>query len=72
MTRSNFSSATRAKNRQQYMYLKTKGDNGVKDQTEVAQILANYFPNAALSMGGDHVNNFTEDDHSDHSSVKTI
>ena len=27
---------------------------------------------AALGIGGDHENNFTEEDHSDHSSVKTI
>ena len=38
----------------------------------MAEILANYFTNAALSIGGDHVNNITEEDHSDHSSVKTI
>ena len=54
------------------IYLKTEGDNAVKDQTEVAVILANYFTNAARGIAGDHVNNFTEEDHSDHSSVKTI
>ena len=54
------------------IHLKTEGDNAVKDQTEVAEILAKYFTNAALSIGGDHVNNIKEEDHSDHSSVKTI
>jgi len=54
------------------IYLKTKGVKAVKDQTEVAEILANYFTSATLSMGGDHVNNFTEEDRSDNSSVKTI
>ena len=38
----------------------------------MAEILAKYFINAALSIGGDHLNNITEEDHSDHSSVKTI
>ena len=38
----------------------------------MAEILANYFTNAALGIGGDHVTNFTEEDHSDHSSVETI
>lgn len=37
----------------------------------MAEILANYFTNAALGIGGDHANNFTGEDHSDHSSVKT-
>lgn len=37
--------------------------NGVKDQTEVAEILANYFTNAAQSIVVDHLNNFTEEDH---------
>lgn len=49
------------------IYLKTAGD-----KMEVAEILANYFTIAALGIGGDHVNNFTKEDHSDHSSVKTI
>ena len=54
------------------IHLKTEGDNAVKDQMEVAEILAKYFTNATLSIGGDHLNNITEEDHSDHSSVKTI
>ena len=45
------------------IHLKTKGDNAVKVQTEEAEILANHFTDAALSMGGDHVNNFTGKDH---------
>ena len=36
------------------IHLKTEGDNTVKDQTEVAEILANYFTNVASSIGGDH------------------
>lgn len=51
--------------------LKTEGE-AVNDQMEVAEILAKYFTNATLSIGGDHLNNITEEDHSDHSSVKTI
>ena len=43
------------------IYLKTEGDNAVKDQTEVAEILTKYFTNAALSIGGDHVNNIKEE-----------
>ena len=35
-------------------------------------MLANYFTNAASSIGGDHVNNLTEEDHDDHNSVKAI
>ena len=74
MTRSNLFSATRGAPAKEStaIYLKTKGDNAVKDQTEVAEIPANYFTNATLSMGGDNVNNFTEEDRSDNSSVKTI
>lgn len=37
---------------------------------EVAEILTNYFAKTALGIGGDNVNNFTEEDHSDHSGVK--
>lgn len=37
----------------------------------MAEILANHFTYAALSTGGDHVNNITEEDHSGPSSVKT-
>ena len=51
---------------------KTEDDNSVKDQKGVAEIIAKYFTNAALSIGGDHVTNLTEEGHSDHSSVKTI
>ena len=71
MTRSNFFISNKSKE-SAAIYLKTKGVKAVKDQTEVAEILANYFTNAALSMGRDHVNNFTEEDCSDNSSVKTI
>ena len=53
------------------IHLKMESDNTVKDQTEVAEILANHFTYAALSTRGDHVNNITEEDHSGPSSVKT-
>lgn len=49
-----------------------ESNKAVKDQTEVAEILASYFTSAALGIGGDRVNNFTEEDHSDHSGVKTM
>ena len=54
------------------IYLKTNEHNVVKDQKEVAETLATYFTNVALDIGGDHVNNLTEEDHSEHSSVRSI
>ena len=42
------------------------------NQFEVAELLADYFNTAALSIGGDHVNDLTERDHDNHNSVKII
>lgn len=52
--------------------LKSEESKIVKNQTEVTEMLANYFTNAASSIGGNHVNNLTEEDHDDHKSVKAI
>ena len=41
-------------------------------EKEVAETLATYFTNVALDIGGDHVNNLMEEDHSEHSSVRSI
>ena len=55
------------------IHLNSETDNKVvQDQKEVAEMLASYFTNAALSIGGDHVINLTEQDHNNHSSVRTI
>ena len=54
-------------------HLKSEPDNKViPGQKEVAEMLASCFTNAASSIGGDHVINFTEEDHNNHSSVRTI
>ena len=52
--------------------LRTKEGKVTSNQPEVAELLANYFTTAASSIGGDHVNNLTESDHRDHSSMKVI
>ena len=38
----------------------------------MAEILANYFTDAALNIGGDHVNNLTEEDNNEHNSVRSV
>ena len=42
------------------------------DQKEVAEMLATYFTNAALNIGGDNVVNLTEEDDNNHTSVMMI
>ena len=43
------------------------------NQTEVRELLANYFTTAASNISGDHVNNLiSENDHQFHNSVQTI
>ena len=54
------------------IHLKTKENNIKKNQSEVAETLASYFINEALNIGGDHVSHLTEEDHSEHDSVKSI
>ena len=54
------------------IHLKTKENNMKKNQSEVAEMLARHFTNAALNIGGDHVSRLTEEDHREHDSVKSI
>lgn len=54
------------------IHLKTKENNIKKNQSEGAKTLARHFTNAALNIGGDHVSHLTEEDHSEHDSVKSI
>ena len=54
------------------IHLKTKEKNIKKNQCEGAETLASYFINEALNIGGDHVSRLTEEDHSEHDSVKSI
>lgn len=54
------------------IHLKTKENNIKKNQCEGAETLASYFINEALNIGGDHVSRLTEEDHSEHDSVKSI
>ena len=62
---------------------KTKGTNSIclksekdetiiEDQKQVAETLADYFSTAAVDIGGDYVNNLTEKDLDNHSSVQMI
>ena len=52
--------------------LRTSEGTVKTNHPEVAEILADYFNTAALSVRGDHVNNLTGRDHEKHSSVKVI
>ena len=52
--------------------LRTNEGTVKTNQFEVAELLADYFNTAALSIGGDHVNDLTERDHDNHNSVKII
>lgn len=49
------------------IHLKTEENNVEKDQNEVAEMLANYFTNAAFNIG-DHVSSLTKESHSEHDS----
>ena len=53
------------------IHIKTKQNNVEKNQNEVAETLDSDFKNAALNIG-DHVCRLTEDDHSEHDSVRSI
>ena len=52
--------------------LKDYGNIVVNDQMEVAEMLATYFTNAALNIGGDNIVNRTEEDNNNHTSVMMI
>ena len=52
--------------------LRSEEGETVKDQTKVAEMLANYFTTAAASIGGNHISNLTEGDLNDHKSVKSV
>ena len=49
------------------MHLTTDENNVEKDQNELAEMLVNYFTNAALNIE-DHVSGLTEETHSEHDS----
>ena len=53
------------------IHIKTKENNVENNQNEVAETLDSDFKNAALNIG-DHVCRLTEDDHSEHDSVRSI